>query len=97
MVVTIRPQYMKKEIVDCVSLTFMLGVHTSESNIRNLYDTYMSEIDSLSCTQKEELYQIILRIMCSDKNAREQENRIIEETEKFIRGIQNEQVAHENK
>ena len=78
---------MKKEILDCVSLTFMLGIHTSEANIRNIYDTYMSQIDTMTCTQKEELYQIILRIMCSYKNAHEQKNLIITETEKFIDNI----------
>ena len=80
---------MKDEILDCVRLTFMLGVHTSESNIRNIYDTYMTEINSLNCTQKEELYQIILRIMCSDKKACEQEKAIIQETKTFLKTLDN--------
>lgn len=88
---------MKKEILDCVSLTFMLGVHTNETSIRNVYDIYMGQINTLNCTQKEELYQIILRIMSSDKNAREQECLLIEETEKFIEGVEKEKVTHENK
>lgn len=74
----------KQYIFNSAMIMLHLGCNTNENVIRRSFDSQMEDVRYLNCTQKEELYQIVLRIMCNDKDIVTQEKIIIKEVEDFL-------------